>query len=80
MLDELQNVKKVVGLKQVTRAIERDTVLKVFLAEDVSPNVYEKIVDLCKANDVEIEFAETMKQLGTVCKIDVPAAVAAIIK
>lgn len=80
MLDELQNVKRVVGLKQVTRAIKENTALKVFLAKDVSPDVFDKIVDLCLVGNIEIEYADTMKQLGNICKIDVPAAVAAILK
>ena len=80
MLSELQNSKKVVGLKQVMRSIEKSVALKVFLAEDVSPNVYEKIVEACKHANVEIEYADTMKQLGNICNIDVPAAVAAILK
>lgn len=79
MLDELQNSKKVVGLKQVTRSIEENTAKKVFLAKDVSPNIYDKIVDLCTAKNIEIEYADTMKQLGNACKIDVSAAVAAIV-
>ncbi len=80
MLNELQNSKKVVGFKQVIRAVEKNNALKVFLAEDVSPNVYEKIVEICKVGNLEIEYADTMKQLGNICNIDVPAAVAAIIR
>ncbi|MBQ7756100.1 MAG: ribosomal L7Ae/L30e/S12e/Gadd45 family protein [Oscillospiraceae bacterium] len=79
MLEELKNSNKVVGLKQVRRSVEEGTAKKVFLAEDVAPDIYDKIVDLCKANNVEIEFADSMKQLGNACKIDVSAAVAAII-
>lgn len=80
MLNELKNSKKVVGLKQVKRAFENDMVLKVFLAKDVSPDVYDKIVDMCEAGNVEIEYADTMKQLGNICNIDVSATVAAILK
>lgn len=79
MLEELKDSKKVVGLKQVRRSVEEGTAKKVFLAEDVAPDIYDKIVDLCKANNVEIEFVDSMKQLGNACKIDVSAAVAAII-
>ena len=79
MLEELKDSKKVVGLKQVKRSVEEGTANKVFLAEDVAPDIYDKIVDLCKANNVEIVFADSMKQLGNACKIDVSAAVAAII-
>ena len=79
MLTELQNSKKVVGFKQVRRSIEDGTAKKVFLAEDVSPDIYDKIVELCKEKNIEVVFADSMKQLGNACKIDVSAAVAAII-
>ena len=61
MLKELQNSQKVVGLKQVKRSIEEKTVKRVFLAEDASPDIYDKIVDLCNANNVEIVFADSKK-------------------
>ncbi|MDO4744905.1 MAG: ribosomal L7Ae/L30e/S12e/Gadd45 family protein [Clostridia bacterium] len=80
MLDVLQKSKKVVGLKQVTRSVEDNTALKVFLAKDVSPNIYDKIVTLCSNHNVEVVYVDTMKQLGNICKIDVSAAVAAILK
>ncbi len=80
MLNELKNANKVVGLKQVTRSIERNSVIKVFLAKDISPDVYNKIVSLCRDNSIEIEYTDSMKQLGGICGIDVPAAVAAMVK
>ena len=79
MLSELQNSKKIVGLKQVANSIENGTAVKVFLAKDVAPDIYDHILNLCKVNEIAIEFTDTRKQLGTACKIDVPAAVAAII-
>lgn len=79
MFKNLQNSNKVVGLKQVRRAVEDHTAVKVFLANDVAPDIYDKIVDLCNSNGVEIEYVDSMRQLGNACKIDVPAAVAAII-
>ena len=80
MLDELSQAKRVVGLKQTVRSIQENDVKKVFLAKDVSPNIYDKIVSLCSEKNIEVEYADTMKQLGNICKIDVPAAVAAILK
>ena len=80
MLDELERTKRVVGLKQTVRSIEEKLVEKVFLARDVSPNIYNKIVTLCSMNNIDIEYVDTMKELGNICKIDVSAAVAAIIK
>ena len=60
MLTELQNSKKVVGFKQVRRSIEDDTAKKVFLAEDVSPDIYDKIVELCNAKNIELVYADSM--------------------
>ncbi len=79
MFKNIQNSNRVVGLKQVSRSIEENTAKKVFLAKDVAPDIYDKIVNLCNVKGVEIEFVDSMKQLGNACKIDVPAAVAAII-
>ena len=79
MLSELQISDKIVGLKQVVNSIEKGNAKKVFLAKDVAPDIYDNILNLCKVNEIDIEFADTRKQLGAACKIDVPAAVAAII-
>lgn len=79
MLSELQNSNKIVGLKQVVNSIGNGTAKKVFLAKDVSPDIYDHILNLCKVNEIPLSFADTRKQLGNACKIDVPAAVAVII-
>ena len=80
MLDELRQARKVVGLKQTVRSVEEDMVVKVFLARDVSSDIYNKIVTLCSVHGVEVEYVDTMRELGDICDIDVRAAVAAIIK
>ena len=79
MLSELQNSKKIVGLKQVVNSIENKSAKKVFLAKDVAPDIYDHVLNLCKVNEITVEFTDTRRQLGTACKIDVPAAVAAIV-
>lgn len=80
MLDELKKYDRVVGFKQTTRSIEDKSAMKIFLAEDVSPDIYDKISELCAENGIEIEYVESMKKLGEACRIDVSAAVAAIVK
>ncbi len=79
MLDELRQTSKVVGLKQTVREVENGRVSKVFLARDTSPKIHNEIVTLCSVNNIEIEYVDTMKQLGELCKIDVSAAVAAML-
>ncbi|MBR0277491.1 MAG: ribosomal L7Ae/L30e/S12e/Gadd45 family protein [Clostridia bacterium] len=80
MIDELVCSNKVVGLKQTVRAIDEENVSKVFLACDISPDIFEKISIMCKEKGIEVEHIKTMKEIGNICKIDVPAAVAAILK
>ncbi|NLY17848.1 MAG: 50S ribosomal protein L7ae-like protein [Clostridiaceae bacterium] len=80
MLEELKQHRKTVGLKQSLRAVEADKVLAVYIADDAEERVVKKIVELCKAKNIEIRKAESMKVLGRTCGIDVGTAVAAILK
>jgi len=78
MLTELTNNAKVVGAKQVRRAIEAGTARKVFLAADADPRVTEPISALCGERGVAAETVPSMKELGKACGIAVGAAVAAL--
>jgi large subunit ribosomal protein L7A len=80
MIDELKSNSKLIGLKQSTRAIEEGQVSKAFAALDSAPEILKKLVILCENNGVEIEYVETMAQLGEVCEIDVGASIAVITK
>ena len=76
MLSELQNSKKIVGLKQVANSIENGTAKKVFLAKDVAPDIYDHILNLCKVNEIAIEFTDTRKLCFTKSTAG-PAAISA---
>lgn len=78
MLDELKTSGRLVGLKQSLRAIDEGLVKKAFVAKDAAPNIYNKIVIACSKNSIEIEYVDTMKELGGICGIDVGAAVAVL--
>lgn len=77
MLTELSNKAKVVGAKQVKRALEAGRVLTVFLASDADPRVTEPIAAQCAEKGVRAERVSSMRELGKVCGISVGAAVAA---
>ncbi len=77
MLTELTAAEKVVGAKQVKRALKNGRVRKVFLAADADPRVTGPVQELCRELGVETEQAPGMKQLGAACGISVGAAVAA---
>ncbi len=80
MLTELTSASKVVGAKQVKRAVESDRAVKVFLVADADPRVTEPIAALCAGKGVETDSRATMRELGTACGIAVGAAVAALVK
>lgn len=70
----------VVGTKQVKRALSKDLVMKVYLAEDANANLLKELKQLCDEHNVEIEFVDKMKKLGEMYNIDVKAASVAILK
>ena len=77
MLTEFSNKARVVGAKQVKRALEAGRVLRVFLASDADPRVTEPIAEACAEKGVKVETVPSMKELGKACGISVGAAVAA---
>lgn len=79
LLDELKTAKKVVGVKQLRKALESGTVKKVFLAADADPMLTEPIVEKCESMNITVISVPTMKQLGAACNISVHAAAAAIL-
>lgn len=80
MLDELKMAKKVVGIKQLRRALSSGNVKKVFLAEDADPNLVEPLIEECNIKGIQFEKLPTMKELGRNCGIDVGATAAGILR
>ena len=80
MLSKLCSEEKVVGTKQVKRAVSNDQVYIVYIAKDAEKKVVSEIEDMCKDKSIELVYIETMKELGNSCGIDVSAATAAILK
>ncbi len=68
----------IVGYKQVLRALNAKTCQKLFLAEDCSENISETLVKA--ACETPVVMVSTMRELGTMCEIDVPASCAAVIR
>lgn len=79
MLDELRTAEKVVGVKQLLRALAQGEVKKVFVAEDADPALTEPLVEQCRSAEIEVVSVPTMRQLGDACEISVKAAAAAIV-
>ena len=80
MLSDLKTAQKVIGAKQVIRALRNGTARCVFLAKDADPRVTEPVLLLCRENGVETEEALTMTAIGNACGIAVGSAAAAIVE
>ncbi len=80
MISKLTTHNKIVGVKQVKRALESETVEAVYIAEDAETKVTDVITEICTEKHVQVFYVNNMKELGDACGIDVNAAVAALIK
>lgn len=72
--EEKQNL--VVGFKQVSKAVRTGACVKIFIAEDCSANIADNLKGLSAG--IETVFVPTMRDLGSMCGIDVPASCAAV--
>jgi large subunit ribosomal protein L7A len=80
MLSRLNTGNKVVGTKQVKRALANGKVEIVYIARDAEKKVVNEIVTACNEKEIQIIYIESMKKLGEACNIDVSAASAALLK
>ena len=80
MLEGLRQRRKTVGLKQTMKAVEADRVQVIYVAKDAEERLVSQILDACTEKGIKVYEADSMKQLGKACGIDVGTAVAAIIK
>lgn len=79
MLTELSNKTRVVGAKQVKRAVESGKAWTVYLAQDADPQITGSVAALCAEKSVKTQAVPSMKELGKACGISVGAAVAATV-
>ena len=80
MPQRLKTAKKVVGIKQLRRALTDGTAEAVFLARDADPALTDPIRDLCDESSVQWTEVSSMRELGAACGIAVGAAAAAIVR
>ena len=78
-MEEHSETKKVVGIKQVKKALREGRVREVVLADDADPALLAPLEDACAAAGIRPEYVPSMKELGKACGISVGAACAAVI-
>lgn len=79
MLNELTNAAKVVGVKQVRRALAGGRVKRLYLARDADPQLTQPLERQGSELGVEVVWTDAMKGLGKACGIAVGTAAAAVV-
>lgn len=80
MLTELRLGHKIVGMKQIRKALQDGSAVKVFIADNADPHLTEPLAQQCEQLQIQICSVATMAELGKACGIDVGAAAAAIVR
>ena len=80
MIQELSGSNKVVGDKQVRRALRDGRAAALYMALDADPRMLQPLVQEAVNRQVPIRQAPSMKELGASCGIAVGAAVAVLLK
>jgi large subunit ribosomal protein L7A len=81
-MQQIKDVKeKIVGLKQTLRAMQQGKVKMVYVADDIEEHVLRKISDACRETNVPLtRLGYCQHEMGKFCKIEVGAAVVALLK
>ncbi len=79
-MERLKEKPHVVGLKQTKKAIESGRAEIVFIARDADLHVVFPLEKSCEENSLTVVYVNNMKELARACRVDVPTAVATIVK
>ena len=79
-LNELAVPGRVVGKREVCRALEKDFLKKIFVAMDSDEKTVKGIFEAARERGVEMEEVDSKLKLGRACAIDRSAAVAGLLK
>ena len=79
MLNELEKADKVVGVKQVRRALSGGKAKRLYLAKDADPQLTGPLERRAGEQGVEVRWIDAMRALGKACGIAVGTAAAAIV-
>ncbi len=78
--NSLDGFSKVVGLREVTKCINRNQIKEIILATDVDHAYYQKVHSLASSKNVKITvLSKTKQQLAKLCGIDKIASVVGLL-
>ena len=71
---------RVVGVRQVLRALKGNEAEQAFLALDAAPSLRQQIEQAAREAGVAVQTVATMEELAQLCRVDVPSAAAAVLR
>ena len=72
--------RKVIGTKQVLRGIKAGTVSRVYVCSDADTFIYQQVVRSAEEARIPCIRVASMKELGMICGVSVPAAAAGLLR
>ncbi len=78
-MNALTGGNRVVGAKQIRKALNAGKAKKVFLAANADPAITEPLMSACRKHGVNYVWVASMADLGNACGIEVGAAAAAVV-
>ncbi len=80
MLFNTEKDKLMVGLKQSVKAMSSGLAKSIYIAKNTDPVIVSDLEKTATENDVGVIYVDTMKELGTMCGINVGASCAVTIR
>ena len=77
-LESLRDAERVIGVKQVTKAVQKSRADAVFLADDADGRMTEPLLQLAEEMGVPVVHVPTKQALGEACSIKRSAAAAVL--
>jgi large subunit ribosomal protein L7A len=74
----LKEADKVVGSRQLARALIKGEISLAYIARDADPFVAGPVRELCREKNVPVDGALTMSELGEACGLRVKTAAAGV--
>lgn len=71
---------RVVGVRQVLRALKENAADTVLLALDAAPHLRSQVDQAAREAGVPVQTVSTMEELSQLCRVDVPSAAAAVLR
>ena len=71
---------RIVGTKQVLRAMKAGKLIRAYVANDVDTFLYQQVVRTAESLGVPVIRVESMQVLGEACHVQVPTAAAGLLK